>query len=453
MRDRIAALVKRAPRLARLSMMTLLAAGLAVPAAPAAAVTIAVHLIATAGYEEAEAIQGAPGGLILKSAIDHRSALQRIATAPFAIGAPLPIEAAAIGPGPDGEVWAIVGTGGSWTLGAVGPAGFEPSHVLPQPGSSMLPNLVAAGPDGSLWVGDLLGADLERVLPDGRTLSYEGPQGAGYPTAIAFSGDGTAWVTETGTHEHIWEIVPTGQVLDREVASGRGQSGNCECDARSITAGPDGALWFAERMFGRIDRMTEAGEWGAFALPDPGDVPVGELGAPRPEALTDGPEGGIWFIDAGTGAIGRITLGGGVQVAEFPVPVAHPGAEISLQALTAYAGELWGTAVETVTRDGTVSSRRTMLLEVNPSGAPAPPAAAEAEPRPQPRAGRCPRAKRKREETRRAPAGPSRDAGRAAARPSRAARRAAARPSRAARPAAARPSRRCPKPAHRHPAG
>jgi virginiamycin B lyase len=393
MRDRIAALAQRAPRLARLSTALLAAAGGL--ATPAGAVSIAVHPIATPGYEEPEAIQGAPGGLILKSAVGRRSALQRVTPAPFALGAPMPIEASAIGAGPDGNVWAAVGTSGTWTLGAVTPAGYVPSRVLAPPSSSMLPNLLAAGPDGSVWVGDLLGADVVRVLPDGRTTSYEGAQGPGDPTGIAFSGDGAAWVTESGAHEHIWEIAPTGQVLDREIPAGLAQFGNCHCDAHAIAAGPDGALWFVERMFGRIVRMTEGGEWTSFELPDPANVPVGELGAPRPEALTVGPDGALWFLDAGQGEIGRIALAGGVQISEFPVPVAHTGAEVSLRALTPYAGELWAPAVETLVSNGAVTSRRSLLLEVDPSGNPQPSAAGDPPPHAARHRVRCRRAARR----------------------------------------------------------
>lgn len=385
MSDRIVATGAFARRAAALRLVCLAAAAtaeaaaalvLAVSATPAAAVSVTLHPIATPGYEEPEAIAGAPGGLILKSAVGRRSVLQRVTASPFAIAAPLPVEASAIGPGPDGNVWAAVASGGSWTIGPVTPGGFAAARALAPASASMLPNLIAAGPDGSVWVGDLLGGDVERVLPEGRTVAYQGPQGAGYPTGIAFTADGIAWVTEAGTYEHIWEITPGGQVLDREIPSGMGEWGNCHCDARSITAGADGALWFVERMFGRIGRITEAGEWSALTLPDPAGAPVGELGAPRPEALTAGPDGELWFIEAGTGELGRITLAGGPAISEVPVPPARPGAEMTLQALTAFAGELWGTAVESVVTGGVVSYRRPLLFEVNPAGAAPPPAAA-----------------------------------------------------------------------------
>lgn len=359
-----------------LRLAAILFAATAVSATRADALSVTLHPIPTPGFEEAEAIQGAPGGLILKGVVDRRSVLQRITTAPFGVGPPMFLEASAIGIGPDGTVWATVESGGSWVLGGVTAAGFAPSHALAGTSSQMLPDLIASGPDGSVWVGDLLGGDVVRVYPDGHAVDYQGPDGPGYATGIAFGADGTAWVTEAGTYEHIWEITPSGQVLDREIPSPSGEWGNCHCDARSITAGSDGSLWFVERMFGRIERVTEAGEWTALTLPNPANVPIGQPGAPRPEALTEGPEGGLWFIEAGNGELGRITLAGGVQVSELPVPPVHPGAQITLQGLTVAGDELWGIAVEALVTAGVTRFRGPVLVEVDPNGVPQPAATA-----------------------------------------------------------------------------
>ena len=82
-------------------------------------------------------------------------------------------------------------------------------------------------------------------------------------------------------------------------------------DPTALTAGPDGNVWFAEVIGGRIGRITPAGEITEFAL-----------GGSRPgNGITLGPDGNLWFTDfgaAGDAFIGRITPSGAIS--EFPLP-------------------------------------------------------------------------------------------------------------------------------------
>jgi streptogramin lyase len=85
-----------------------------------------------------------------------------------------------------------------------------------------------------------------------------------------------------------------------------------------ITAGPDGNLWFTEAGFtftgvtgsgNKIGRITTAGSITEFSIPTANSFPVG---------ITAGPDGNLWFIEA-IGKIGRITTAG-VVTGEFPIP-------------------------------------------------------------------------------------------------------------------------------------
>ncbi len=333
----------------------------------ALAVSIALHPITTPGYEQTEAIQGSPDGLLVKAAISHRTVMERVTSAPFALGPPIALEALTIGPGPDGNVWAVVAEPGAWVLGSVQASGFLTHHVFPQSPSEW-PDLLAPAPDGSEWVGNELGEDLQRVEPDGALATYADPSGGGYPTGIAFTPDGSAWVTTGGVREGIWQIAPSGEAHTLEIPSGRNQFGTCHCDPRSIVAGPDGALWFAERLLGRIGRLGGEGLFTQYAAPNPFSLAPGEWGAPAPEELTLGPDGALWFTEESAGTIGRATLSGGVQIESFALPAAHPGAEFALTGLTDYAGELWGAATETVSVAGVTKSVRNLLFSVDPGG-------------------------------------------------------------------------------------
>src|SRR5262249_58571456 len=64
-----------------------------------------------------------------------------------------------------------------------------------------------------------------------------------------------------------------------------------------ITRGPDGNLWFAETLADRIGRITPAGVVTQFSLP---------FGS-QPTEITAGPDGNLWFAEIGNRRICRVT--------------------------------------------------------------------------------------------------------------------------------------------------
>jgi streptogramin lyase len=121
-----------------------------------------------------------------------------------------------------------------------------------------------------------------------------------------------------------------------------------------ITTGPDGNLWFIESGSGRIGRMTPSGALSQFpvsALP-PADLPPGAPPSQGPESIVAGPDGALWFTGI-PGEVGRITTSG--DVSEFAVPSVPPpsgssaGSPNSPAPLTAITvgsdGALWFTGV------------------------------------------------------------------------------------------------------------
>lgn len=67
----------------------------------------------------------------------------------------------------------------------------------------------------------------------------------------------------------------------------------------TITAGPDGNLWFTEDSVGGIGKITPSGvitEYGPTAS--------------NPIGITAGPDGNVWFTDNNAMMIGRITTAG-----------------------------------------------------------------------------------------------------------------------------------------------
>jgi virginiamycin B lyase len=70
-----------------------------------------------------------------------------------------------------------------------------------------------------------------------------------------------------------------------------------------ITAGPDGALWFTNAGNNTIGRITTTGSVKDYK----------SAGIANPWIITPGPDGALWFINWDTPSIGRITIAGAVK--------------------------------------------------------------------------------------------------------------------------------------------
>ena len=98
-----------------------------------------------------------------------------------------------------------------------------------------------------------------------------------------------------------------------------------------ITVGPDGNLWFTEAGVNRIGRITPLGvvtEFSAGITPGAG-----------PQGITAGPDGNLWFTEYSGNRIGRITTAG--VVTEFSAGIS-PGAN-PLGITAGPDGNLWFT--------------------------------------------------------------------------------------------------------------
>jgi len=69
----------------------------------------------------------------------------------------------------------------------------------------------------------------------------------------------------------------------------------------SITSGPRHYLWFTEASSNKIGRITLRGVITEFAIPIPGS------GSPGLYGITSGPDGNLWFTEANGNKIGSIT--------------------------------------------------------------------------------------------------------------------------------------------------
>lgn len=90
------------------------------------------------------------------------------------------------------------------------------------------------------------------------------------------------------------------------------------CGLTGITTGPDGALWFAEYVGGRVGRITTTGAVTEYAIPS-ADA--------HGSSITTGPDGALWFAEGCSDRVGRITTTGLMR--EYPVRSLHCIADIT----------------------------------------------------------------------------------------------------------------------------
>jgi streptogramin lyase len=170
------------------------------------------------------------------------------------------------------------------------------------------PGTPVAGPDGDVWFaisGTTPG--IGRVTSNGSIAEFGSSDGlnpGADPTEIALGADGNLWFTDHGTTPAIGRITPAGNINEYPLAGPMGP--------QLIVAAPGGDLWFVDYEAGvaSIARITPAGTITGFGASH------GLNAGSEPNAMTLGPEGDMWFTDAGsTYAIGKVTPSG--EITEY----------------------------------------------------------------------------------------------------------------------------------------
>ena len=205
-----------------------------------------------------------------------------------------------------------------------------------------------ASAHGALWVSERDGSQIVKLGLDGSKTAYPVTPGA-FPSDIVLGPDGALWFTESRGNA-IGRLTidgsspssrsrrptrssptsrpartarcgsPSPSEQDRADHDRRRRSPSSRCPARTacrapIVAGPDGALWFAERNGNKIGRMTTDGVLtNEFPLPTENANPL---------AMVVGPDGALYFTQHSANTIARMTLDG-VVTKEFRIPSGSP---------------------------------------------------------------------------------------------------------------------------------
>jgi virginiamycin B lyase len=198
---------------------------------------------------------------------------------------------------------------------------------------------ITRGPDGNVWFTEELSGKVGRITPAGVITEISVP--SQNLAGIAAGPDGNLWIVDSaGT---IFKMNTAGSILGTFAVP---HPADCTEDQQltQIVAGPDQALWFTGESCSLIYRITTAGSVTGF--------PVRPLDFTRPNAITVGPDGNLWFTELGSDADGRISIGritpSGV-LTEFKAPAV----DIVATSITAGSdGNLWFTDVSGVTGHG-----------------------------------------------------------------------------------------------------
>jgi len=166
-----------------------------------------------------------------------------------------------------------------------------------------MPGLSTRAADGTLWLTDRQRGALWHVLTSGQIARIKTDR----PTlGIAAGPDGTLWTTHPGSST-ITSYGTDGKMRSRwEVPALKAVASR----PNWIVAGADGALWFSDAATDRVGRITTAGAVTLYPLPkgwkDPGEI----------IATNDG----FWFTVGNQSVLGRMNLQGGIKPVKILAP-------------------------------------------------------------------------------------------------------------------------------------
>jgi VCBS repeat-containing protein len=230
--------------------------------------------------------------------LEARQLLASIHEYPLASGA-FPAMVAA---GPDGDLW--MAEQGLDQIARLSPSGGLKEFALP---SGSEPYGIAAGSDGNLWFTEQGSNQIGRITPAGVVTQFNLPTSSAQPSGIVAGPDGALWFTETAV-DQIGRISTGGTITEIALSTGSHPYG--------ITVGPDNALWFTENAADTIGRITTASVITLFPVTS-GSLPYG---------ITTGSDGNLWFTEQGAAKIGQLTTGGTLN--EFSIGSGNIASEI-----------------------------------------------------------------------------------------------------------------------------
>jgi virginiamycin B lyase len=206
-----------------------------------------------------------------------------------------------IAPGADGRLW-FAEESTSNEIGAIATGGTVSQYT----GTLGFSRDVVLGPDNRIWFTDPGDNAIEAITTGGTLSVYPIPTAGSSPWGITVGPDGNMWFTEAGSAPKIGKITTGGTITEYPV-SGVHSPGYLVF----IATGSDGNLWFTDYTGNQVGKMTTSGTVTFYNPPTAGS---------EPDGITSGPDGDIYFTEAGVGKIGAIVPSTGQIVESATLP-------------------------------------------------------------------------------------------------------------------------------------
>jgi streptogramin lyase len=195
-----------------------------------------------------------------------------------------------------------------------------------------------------MWFTEESKDKIGEVTAAGKVKTYDVPTANAWPTSITAGPDGNLWFVEQGMPgrgatfpDKIGQITLKGVITEFPIHADGGGT------PVAITAGSDGNLWFVEE-YGELSYIDEMATDGIL-------LAGYEISGGPAADITAGPDGNLWFTE--NDAIGRITTSGSVTY------ISTPSSVLPLDIAPGGDGALWFTSyngyVGRVTTTGIVS--------------------------------------------------------------------------------------------------
>jgi streptogramin lyase len=194
---------------------------------------------------------------------------------------------------------------------------------------------ILSTPHGDLWFTEPAVNEIGEIQPNATVSWFKAPIAGDEGDVLSLGAGGGIWFTAS-TARKVGHIASTGALAEFTVplptahppSTGPLGLGPPLASSElpgpgSITAGPDGNIWFTNGgsdvgvssvYGGQIDRVTPTGTVSEYQIPSPNS---------EPNDLVAGPDGDLWFTESTLhgGVIGRITPGG--TITTFILPELH----------------------------------------------------------------------------------------------------------------------------------
>ncbi len=181
---------------------------------------------------------------------------------------------------------------------------------------------IVEGPDQNLWVTLYPGA-IGRMSPNGHLAVFPLRRKLGSnPFSITNGPDSALWFIAYGSRSYIVRITLAGQIKAYSTkAAGSALEG--------LTFGNDGKLWFTDAGTNKVGRMSATGAITEFS------VPTANAGL---SGICQGPDGKLWFLEQDANKVASVTPSGSFEEYDIPTPASGPVAIV-----TGPDGALWFT--------------------------------------------------------------------------------------------------------------